>query len=465
MIGIPADLALASEPLMASAFGTETARPSTFWEIAASISCASFCGSLFDGTPDELDALVLGRLLGALLDHRPERALVAVGDHRERQAAALREVDVRCPAAGRRAGLLVPGRVLVVVPTAARRDERAEHQQRSQQAAHETLHVRDTSLLGARGGQELDALLHIERRAALHRGLRPGDGDVLLEHEPAPVPGLIEEADDLVDPRVPVSQRPEQALLHGLYQRQLAGADLRRQHGVHVLEVDVGDAVRVAPDEALRLDPPDQQVAGVEHPPGVGDRERAVDVGGGLDERPDVRVDQQLEPVTGRELGHRGVVRAHARPALVVELDPGRPVLVDDDRRVDDARRPPRRAATATRSRCSRVGARSGLVEHERDEAADEAQAVAVELGAHLRAVERQPAERAELRRAQAELGHLAQDTPGVELPPPPGDLADAPRDRGRRQPGHEPGRLVLLVQRSPSPPRPALVRALQAGP
>src|SRR3954470_879255 len=49
MIEMPAALAFASESLIALAFGTETARPSTFWETAASMSCASFCGSLFDG--------------------------------------------------------------------------------------------------------------------------------------------------------------------------------------------------------------------------------------------------------------------------------------------------------------------------------------------------------------------------------------------------------------------------------
>src|SRR4051794_8839613 len=49
MIGMPADLAAASALLTASGLGTETASPSTFWETAAWISCASFCGSLFDG--------------------------------------------------------------------------------------------------------------------------------------------------------------------------------------------------------------------------------------------------------------------------------------------------------------------------------------------------------------------------------------------------------------------------------
>src|SRR5919197_4233288 len=61
MIGMPALFALASEPLIASAFGTDTARPSTFWETAASISWASFWGSLLDGlqislTPSSLAA-------------------------------------------------------------------------------------------------------------------------------------------------------------------------------------------------------------------------------------------------------------------------------------------------------------------------------------------------------------------------------------------------------------------------
>src|SRR3954463_14757268 len=61
MIGMPASEAFLSEPFVASAFGTDTASPSTFWEIAASISCASFWGSLLDGlqinfTPSALAA-------------------------------------------------------------------------------------------------------------------------------------------------------------------------------------------------------------------------------------------------------------------------------------------------------------------------------------------------------------------------------------------------------------------------
>src|SRR4051812_5590921 len=61
MIGMPAALAFASESLMALALGTDTASPSTFCDTAASMSCASFCGSLFEGlqmslTPSSLAA-------------------------------------------------------------------------------------------------------------------------------------------------------------------------------------------------------------------------------------------------------------------------------------------------------------------------------------------------------------------------------------------------------------------------
>src|SRR5262249_47754407 len=94
------------------------------------------------GAPDELDALVLGRLLSTLLDHRPEGALVAVGDHGEGQAAALGEGDV----------VLVRGRgalaalVLARVP-AARSDERQGHQQ--SETDEQSSHGCATSLSGA----------------------------------------------------------------------------------------------------------------------------------------------------------------------------------------------------------------------------------------------------------------------------------------------------------------------------
>ena len=140
--------------------------------------------------PDELDALVLGRLLGALLDDRPERALVAVRDHRDREAAALRQVDALRAAAGRR------GRPARAVGLVARRHRTpattsaASARTATSTAGAVASSVGHLSLRGARCGQELDALAHIERRTAAGRGLRAGDRDVLLEHEPALVPGL-----------------------------------------------------------------------------------------------------------------------------------------------------------------------------------------------------------------------------------------------------------------------------------
>src|SRR3954468_6430266 len=61
MMGIPASRAFCTESRIASTFGTEMARPSTFCETAASISCASFWGSLLAGlqmslTPSSLAA-------------------------------------------------------------------------------------------------------------------------------------------------------------------------------------------------------------------------------------------------------------------------------------------------------------------------------------------------------------------------------------------------------------------------
>ena len=72
-------------------------------------------------------------------------------------------------------------------------------------------------------------------------------------------------------------------------------------------------------------------------------------------------------------------------------------------------------------------GTQLRLVDDERHEAADEAQAEAVELGARGRAVERQPALRAQLRSVDAELHHLRQHALGRQLEAPTRDLADTP--------------------------------------
>ena len=221
------------------------------------------------------------------------------------------------------------------------------------------------------------------------------------------------------------------------------------------------DAVGVVADERHRVDPADQQVAGVEAPGDVGVRERLLDVVRGLDQRADVRVQDELEALGGDEVGERAQVRARALPAVVVER-----------RRARTSSRSCTSAATNTlgaapaaswprRARaCSRVGARSPSCTTTGTKPADEAQAVAVELARHGGAVERQPAQRPELGGRQPELGHLGQHALGRELQAPARDLADAPRDRGSRQP--RPIGDARPAPRSLISSSGALVRALQ---
>ena len=122
-----------------------------------------------------------------------------------------------------------------------------------------------------------------------------------------------------------------------------------------------------------------------------------------------------------------------ALPFGVAELPARRPLLVDDDRGDEDVgARGGQQARHAVGLGAGLVAV--GLVEHERDEGADELQAIAAQQRAQVGGLERQVADRAELGRAQAERSHLAQDPLGRQHQPPVGDLADAPRDRGTGQ-------------------------------
>jgi hypothetical protein len=73
----------------------------------------------------------------------------------------------------------------------------------------------------------------------------------------------------------------------------------------------------VLAEEVHRLDPADEQVAGVQAPAHVGVRERALDVGGGLDQRSHVRVQDELEPLGGDEVRELAEARAGAALANV----------------------------------------------------------------------------------------------------------------------------------------------------
>ena len=133
--------------------------------------------------PDQLDALVLGRLLGALLDDRPERALVAVRDHREREAAALGQVD---RLRSRRSDDDLPPELVLVAAATAGHHQRAEREDDDEPSADESLHRRDT--LSLRGADvDRNSMLRATSSAGPPStgGSVAGDGQVLLEHEPA----------------------------------------------------------------------------------------------------------------------------------------------------------------------------------------------------------------------------------------------------------------------------------------
>jgi hypothetical protein len=64
--------------------------------------------------------------------------------------------------------------------------------------------------------QVLDARPNIGDRTASHRRLLPGDGGVLLEHEPALVPERVQQVHDFVDAGVAPSEWAEQPGLRRL---------------------------------------------------------------------------------------------------------------------------------------------------------------------------------------------------------------------------------------------------------
>ena len=203
-------------------------------------------------------------------------------------------------------------------------------------------------------------------------------------------PSAIEQADDLLDPCIPLAERPEQPGLRRRDERQLAGAHARGEGGVDVLEVDVDDPLGVIADERGGIDPADQEMPGVEAPADVGDGERALDVGRGLDERADVRVQHEREAVPGDDLVDLGEMARQKLPAGVAELRCARDHAASTTAAATNTSAPAAASSAAIRSASARAASRRRLVQDERDEGGDEAQAVAVELRAQLVRVERE---------------------------------------------------------------------------
>ena len=245
----------------------------------------------------------------------------------------------------------------------------------------------------------------IECRAAVHRGLLPGDGDVLLEHEPALV---ARRGRGGGRPRRSARLRPPAAgtgrSAWPATSESSPAADPFRQRGVDVLEMDVADAIGVIADELRRVDAADQQVAAVEAP-----RRRRCAASAratscvGLHERADVRVQDEREAVAATTIRELAQVRTPARcqPARRRARRAATTRVLARRRRRRRRRRRPRAscARCAPRARAPSAVASCTTTRHE---AADEAQPVAVEQRAHGGAVERQPAER---RRARSPAG------------------------------------------------------------
>ena len=167
MIGMPASFALASEPLIASAFGTETARPSTFCETAASISCASFCGSLLDGLQMSLTPSSLAACSAPFLttdQNEPSSLCVTIANVRSlpwvRLTACVRRSDDCCVA------VVVVAAAAAAATSAPSARTTTSHCRRVASSSGHPLSPR------SRCGQELDAPCDIERRTAADRWLR-----------------------------------------------------------------------------------------------------------------------------------------------------------------------------------------------------------------------------------------------------------------------------------------------------
>ena len=360
MIGMPAALALASEPLIASAFGTRHREAVDLLRDGGVDQLRLLLRVVVGRAPDELDALVLGRLLGALLDDRPERALVAVGDHRERQAAALGQVDV-CAAAAvddrgcRCASLLPPPQPATSAASASDGDE---------QRRRESLHRWDTSLLGAQVDRNSMLARDIERRTAR----RPG----------APCPVMAMSCSSTSQRSYPVwSRRRTTSSIRAspcpsgrnspacvaCDERQLA-ARARAPPARASTSLRWTWPMRSAwsRTKATGSTPPISRWPVSKHQRHVGVRERALDVGGGLDQRADVRVQDELEALRRRRASASSRRCAPQRAAsrrrrASTGADQS---SVGDERGDEHARRRPRRAGRGAPRRaraCRRASA------------------------------------------------------------------------------------------------------------
>ena len=214
---------------------------------------------------------------------------------------------------------------------------------------------------------------------------------------------------------------------------------------VDVLEVDVRDPVRRLPGELGGVGAADEQVPGVQAQRDGRPVEHPLHLGGVLDHRADVRVQNGADPLleSAMPLIRLEVVQQRL-PALVVELGAAVVSVLAADRRQHQRRGVGRDVALEDPLDLGhRVVARH--VQQQRGESADGLQAVLGEDGGHRVRLGRQEAVRPELGGEQPDLAHLGEDLVGPELVTPAGHLADAPRDRGAGDPERSVGHRCAL--------------------
>ena len=211
-------------------------------------------------------------------------------------------------------------------------------------------------------------------------------------------------------------------------QRTPARPEVSCQVRVDIFEMHMYDPVAVAARELHRIGPTDRQVTRVQAPPDIDDRHRAFDLLGALDQRAGVRVHGHGQPVLPRKGLDLIQVLGHSRPAAIVELLRRAPLHVLNDA---DHEHP----ATRLRDQLGRLACLAdravelGLVHYERDEPPDELEPVALQFCRDTLGIVGEEPDRAELRSAQPELGHLRQRPVERRHHAPSRDLTGTPGD------------------------------------
>ena len=410
--------------------------PSTFSVTAASISCACFCGSLFDSEYFSVTPICFAASSAPFLataQNESPSPWVTIGD---RDVLALGQVDV--VALGRRAARPPP-------PSSPSSPHAAANAARpstisSPSSAMRTRLIRQPSLSvePCRSGTRCSACT--SRTGPLPAGgSSPVSAASCSSTSQLLVPVGVEMREHLGDAGVPPTQRPEQARLGRAHQRQLAGAVARGDAGVDVLEVHVDDAVAVVAHEGDGIGAADQQVPRVEAPADV-----AWPRAAGRRRRRSPRACRRAGAARGA--APRAATRSPTAARLATRRaccasssgDRRRPAGVGHDRGDEHVGAGGGHGGRGASAAASRSGAR--LVQDERHEAADErAGRARPSRAAQRRRLEREPADRPELGGGEAERRHLGQHAVGRQLPAPAGHLADAPRDRRAGQRGARP--------------------------